>query len=34
MTPQEFCFWIQGFAEMSEVFAPNANQWKIIKDHL
>ena len=33
MTPQEFCYWLQGFAELGGD-APTAEQWSAIKDHL
>lgn len=33
MTPQEFCYWLQGYAEMGGA-APTEEQWKMIKEHL
>lgn len=33
MTPEQFCYWLQGFAEISGS-APNPNEWERIKDHL
>lgn len=33
MTPQEFCYWLQGFAELT-ADAPTPEQWSAIKDHL
>lgn len=33
MTPQEFCYWLQGFAELT-TDAPTPEQWSAIKDHL
>lgn len=33
MTEQQFCYWLQGFAEVSHQ-APTDEQWKIIQDHL
>jgi hypothetical protein len=33
MTSRDFCFWVQGFAEVSED-VPTAKQWQIIKKHL
>lgn len=33
MTPEQFCYWLQGYAEMGSP-APNEEQWQIIKDHL
>jgi hypothetical protein len=33
LTPDQFCYWLQGFAELhSEV--PTAEQWESIKQHL
>ena len=33
MTPEQFVYWLQGFAEVNQS-APNDAQWTIIKDHL
>lgn len=33
MTAEQFCYWIQGFAELSNG-PPSAAQWKLIQDHL
>lgn len=33
MTPEQFCYWLQGYAEMGSP-APNEEQWQVIKDHL
>lgn len=33
MTPQDFCYWLQGFSELNDK-PPNAAQWKAIQDHL
>ena len=33
MTPEQFVYWLQGFAEVNQT-APNDAQWTIIKDHL
>lgn len=33
MTPQEFTYWLQGYAEIAGE-APSEEQWKVIKDHL
>lgn len=33
MTPEQFAYWLQGFAEINQK-APNEAQWTIIKDHL
>jgi hypothetical protein len=35
MTPEQFCYWLQGFAELSEGEpSPDSAQWQMIKDHL
>ncbi len=34
MKPEEFCRWLQGFAELSDEGAPTHAQWKLIKEHL
>ena len=33
MTPEQFAYWLQGFAEISQK-APTEKEWTIIKDHL
>lgn len=33
MTPEQFAYWLQGFAEVTQR-APTEQEWKIIKDHL
>lgn len=33
MTPQDFCFWLQGYVEMGGD-APTDAQWEMIKEHL
>jgi hypothetical protein len=33
MTSENFCYWLQGFAELSSS-QPTAAQWDIIKEHL
>jgi hypothetical protein len=33
MSPQDFCYWLQGFSELTDK-APTAAQWKAIQDHL
>jgi hypothetical protein len=33
MTTENFCYWLQGFAEVNRK-APTGEQWEIIKDHL
>lgn len=35
MTPEQFCYWLQGFAEIKGGWEePTAEEWKRIKDHL
>lgn len=33
MSPEQFTYWLQGFAEIQSN-PPTKEQWKIIKDHL
>ena len=33
MTEQQFCYWLQGFAEL-QATAPSAEQWQSIREHL
>jgi predicted ATPase len=33
MTPEQFVYWFQGFAELNEE-PPNAAQWKLIREHV
>lgn len=33
LTPENFCFWLNGFAELTPE-PPTAEQWKSIKEHL
>jgi hypothetical protein len=33
MTPDQFTYWLQGFAEINQE-APTKEQWEVIKDHL
>lgn len=33
MTPEQFIYWLQGYAEISDK-APTEKQWEVIKDHL
>lgn len=33
MTPEQFTYWLQGFAEVNQT-NPDPKQWQIIKDHL
>lgn len=34
MTPENFAYWLNGFAEMNGGAMPTAAQWKAIQDHL
>jgi len=33
MTPEQFAYWLQGYAEINQK-APTEEQWQIIQDHL
>lgn len=33
MSPQDFVYWLQGFAELNEA-PPSKKQWQAIRDHL
>ena len=33
MTPKQFTYWLQGYAELNDA-PPNAEQWKSIREHL
>ena len=33
MTPEQFCYWLQGFVELTQA-PPTADQWKAISDCL
>lgn len=33
MTPENFAYWLQGFAELTPE-TPSAAQWQAIRDHL
>lgn len=33
MTPENFVYWLQGFAELYD-YSPNDDQWRSIKEHL
>lgn len=33
MTPEQFAYWLQGFAEIKGS-APSEKEWLVIKDHL
>ena len=34
MTPQEFCYWLQGFLEMSNAKALDEKQVECVKEHM
>jgi hypothetical protein len=35
MTPEQFAYWLQGFAELQNVDKPpTEEQWRVIKAHL
>ena len=34
MTSEQFCYWMQGFCELSGNTPPTAEQWKSIVEHL
>lgn len=34
MTPENFCYWLQGFMELTNPNVLNENQVKILKEHL
>lgn len=37
MTPEQFCYWLQGYAEThtsDSTWQPSCREWKIILDHL
>lgn len=34
MTPEQFCYWLQGFAELSGGCPPTPEQWKSICEHI
>lgn len=34
MTPEQFCYWLQGFAELSADAPPSPAQWKSICEHI
>lgn len=33
MTPEQFCYWLQGYTEVHGG-TPTEQQWRVIKDHL
>jgi hypothetical protein len=34
MTPEQFCYWLQGRAELMPETPPTAAEWKMIAEHL
>ena len=34
MSPEQFLYWLQGFAELSGDAPPTPEQWKSIREHL
>lgn len=34
MTPEQFAYWLQGYAELNPNNPPDAEQWKSIVEHL
>lgn len=34
MSPEQFCYWLQGFVEMNPNAMLTGTQWQIVKDHL
>jgi hypothetical protein len=34
MTPEQFCYWLQGRAELMPDTPPTDAEWKMITDHL
>jgi hypothetical protein len=35
MTPEQFCYWLQGFIELTDGSTPpNVFQWKNVQEHL
>lgn len=34
MTPEQFAYWLQGFAEINGNHPPTLVQWEIISEHL
>lgn len=34
MTPQDFCYWLQGYFEVSDSYKLSEEQAKVIKEHL
>lgn len=34
MTPEQFCYWLQGRAELQPDNVPTAEEWQMIREHL
>jgi hypothetical protein len=34
MTPEQFCYWLQGRAELMPDTPPSESEWKMIGEHL
>jgi hypothetical protein len=34
MTPEQFCYWLQGRAELQPENPPSAEEWQSIREHL
>lgn len=34
MTPENFCYWLQGASEVFPSKRPSENEWLVIQDHL
>lgn len=34
MTPEQFCYWLQGFTELVDCSAPNQHQWMVVCNRL
>lgn len=34
MTSENFCYWLQGYSEVTNGQLPNTTQWQVIVDHL
>ncbi|HEX8894451.1 MAG TPA: hypothetical protein VF783_14065 [Terriglobales bacterium] len=34
MTPENFCYWLTGFVELTRGQTPDPAQWKAIREHL
>ncbi len=34
MQPQDFCYWLQGFLEMSDAKTLDVKQLQVLRDHL